>query len=153
MLFKYEDKYSEEAKVLLKENRYTIVIGEKAEETIVSTTNNKITGIGSLWHNNLHPNREYLGIYVSPAYRDKGLGTKIYNELYELSKTKRLQTSIESTDETARSFLNKKGFGLARKCYTPTLEHAIFKRENHYIDELTLFKELTPEQQKELIVL
>ncbi|MDE1549495.1 GNAT family N-acetyltransferase [Jeotgalibaca caeni] len=153
MIIGFEDKYSDEVKELLKSNPYYFSYGEKAEKSIVALESNKLIGIGSLWKNTMHPNREYIGIYISPDYRNKGIGGKMYDDLYASSPTKKLQTSISSKDTVAISFLSKFEFHLARKCYTPILREALFDINSEPRGKITSFNGLTNQQKEELLAI
>lgn len=153
MIVTYDDSYYGKVKELIKGSQYYIALGENAETSVISVKDDEVIGVGSLWKNSLHPNREYIGIYISPEYRHEGIGTEIFDELYKLSPTKKFQMSISSSDDGARSFLNRSGFNLARKCYTPALTHPLFDSEKDYTDEGVTFKDLTEEQKRELLKL
>ena len=102
-------------------NGYPMNWGDHALVTLVSLEGDKITGVGSLSKNQLHPNREYINIYIHPKERQQDIGELIFKDLLSLSKTKKFQVAISSKNTAAVSFLEKGGFLLARKCYTPQL--------------------------------
>ncbi|MER2109655.1 MAG: GNAT family N-acetyltransferase [Desemzia incerta] len=101
-----------------------MIWGKESITTFLAIENDKLIGLGSLWQNSIRPYREYIGIYIDPEYRKKGIGKELFDQLYLNSDTKKLQVSVKSTDQAATNFLIKCGFELARKCYTPNLTEA-----------------------------
>ncbi|MFL2101496.1 GNAT family N-acetyltransferase [Desemzia sp. FAM 23991] len=124
MFIPYEPKFGEEIDNLLKQAPYYLIWGEKASFTLLALEEDRIVGVGSLWNNSIHPYRDYISIYIHPDYRKKGIGKELFDQLFLASNTKKLQITIQSTDQQALDFLNKCGFKLARKCYTPVLKEA-----------------------------
>lgn len=153
MLISYESKFDQEIEILLKQASYSLLWGVKASSTLLAVQEGKIIGIGSLWNNSIHPYRDYIGIYIRPDYRKKGIGKEFFDQLSLASKTKKLQITIQSTDQQALAFLNKCGFKLARKCYTPILKEAKSNHsENSLIHgEIVSFGMVSEENQKDIL--
>ena len=124
MFILYKPTFDEAINQLLKTTSYSLIWGKEAKITFLSIENENLIGIGSLWKNSIHPYREYIGIYIHPDYRKKGIGRELFDQLYLNSDTKKLQVSVKSTDHAATNFLIKCGFELVRKCYTPNLTGA-----------------------------
>lgn len=124
MFILYETKFDKEIDNLLKQTAYSLIWGEAASFTLLAVEEDRIVGIGSLWNNSIYPYRDYIGLYIHPDYRKKGIGKELFDQLFFASNTKKLQIAIQSTDQQAVTFLSKCGFKLARKCYTPVLKEA-----------------------------
>lgn len=122
MLILYSKSFDKDIQYLLNHSISTFPWGDEAAYTVLAISEDRLVGIGSLYHNPLHPYRDYFGIYVRPDQRKKGVGTEIFHYLYSISAVKQLQISIQSEDFVAHSFLKKCGFQIARKCYTPILK-------------------------------
>ena len=151
MFIPYESKFDQEIEKLLKQAPYYLLWGVEASSTLLAVHERKIIGIGSLWNNSIHPYRDYIGIYIRPDYRKKGIGKELFDQLSLASKTKKLQITIQSTDQQAVTFLNKCGFKLARKCYTPALKEANpTHSENNLIHgEIASFGMVSEDDQKD----
>lgn len=124
MFILYKPTFDEAINQLLKTASHSLIWGKEAKITFLAIENENLIGIGSLWKNSIHPYREYIGIYIHPDYRKKGIGRELFDQLYLTSDTKKLQVSVKSTDHAATNFLIKCGFELVRKCYTPNLTGA-----------------------------
>lgn len=150
MIQDYEEKYDNQIKKLLHENQYYLPWGAAAEITLLTVYDNKVVAIGSLWKKEIHPYRNYMGIYVSPNNRNKGIGTNLYNQLTRISNIDKFQTAIFSTDKIATRFLNKTGFNLTRKCYETDLSSPDFE---HLEEEKITYSTLNDDKIKELMQL
>jgi GNAT superfamily N-acetyltransferase len=151
MIKSYEEIYERQVYDLLK--GYSLNWGDKALETVIAVDGERVAGIGSLSKKELHPYREYINIYVQPEKRRKGIGRLIFDELLSLSEIKRFQAATSSKNTASVSFLEKCGFEIARKCYTPQLKNNIaLKRTDKYIDYLSL-DELAFSQNEEVFKL
>lgn len=155
MFISYEPTFDQEINDLLQHDSYSLIWGEKASSTILAVKEDKVVGIGSLWDNSIHPYRGYIGIYIHPDYRKKGIGKELFDQLFLASKTKKLQIAIQSTDQQALSFLSKCGFKLARKCYTPVLkETKPTHSENSIIHgDIASFRMVSENHQKDTLEL
>lgn len=122
MLIRYESQFNERISQLLLHSSVHLIWGEESETTFLAVDKDEVVGIGSLWKNSIHPYRDYIGIYVQPNYRYKGIGKELFDQLSLNSRIKKFQISIQSTNDSASSFLKKQGFKLARRCYTPVLK-------------------------------
>lgn len=151
MMDRYEEKYDGDIKELLEDASYSLVWGEEADVTLLAFDKEELVGIGSLWTNSVHPNREYMGIFTKSENRRKGIGRQLYQQLSSLSESKVFQAAVSSKDSTAISFLKDCGFQLARKCYTPVLQ-GDFSSSNDQMSYLSL-NEATEEQWDELVAL
>lgn len=150
MLVRYNSIHKENVTHLLSNSPYRLVWGTDAIETLLFEQDQEIVGMGSLWINDMHSSRHYIGIYVHSEYRRKGIGKKIYNHLYSKSDLKKLQTAISSQDTVAKSFLESCSFNLARKCYEVSLEQPNFNDSKFSYNTLN---ELSEVQKNELITL
>ncbi len=148
---RYEEKYDGDIKELLEDASYSLVWGEEADVTLLAFDKEELVGIGSLWTNSVHPNREYMGIFTKSENRRKGIGRQLYQQLSSLSESKVFQAAVSSKDSTAISFLKDCGFQLARKCYTTVLR-GDFSSSNDQMSYLSL-NEATEEQWDELVAL
>ena len=122
MIIHYESQFNERISQLLLYSSFHLIWGEESETTFLAVDKDEVVGIGSIWKNSIHPYRDYIGIYVKPNYRYKGIGKELFDQLSLNSGIKKFQTSIQSTNDSASSFLKKQGFKLARRCYTPVLK-------------------------------
>lgn len=148
MLINYESIHKKSIADLLVNTPYRLVWGSDAIEMVLFEQDQKIVGIGSLWKNEMHPNRHYIGIYVHSDYRRKGIGREIYDYLYSQSDLKRLQTAISSQDTVAKSFLENCSFERVRKCYEVNLNQPKF---NEIKPSYKTINKLSDEQKIELI--
>lgn len=135
----YKIYSNEDIHSLLNKSLYYQIAGNKALITIVAVDANELVGVGSLWNNPIHPYREYIGIYIKPEYRKRGIGTEMFHQLLHDSKTKKLQIAVQSKDTTAIFFLNTCGFQIARKCYTPILKKSTSDSSKAEFDETAVF--------------
>ncbi|PRY83102.1 GNAT family N-acetyltransferase [Alkalibacterium olivapovliticus] len=122
MIIDYDEQYAQDVSRLLKDNTARLVWGNNAEKTVVAITSGKVVGVASLYTNEIHPNRDYIGVYVDTVYRRQGLGTDLVNELKEKTDTSDFQAAISSKNKEGTLFLKSLEFKLARKCYTPDLK-------------------------------
>lgn len=152
MFIEYDKRDAEKVRELLKDNPYQLSWGEKSDVTILVVDGKNLIGVGSLWKNDVHPYRDYIGVYVHPNHRQRGIGKKLFNCLLSRSQTKQLQTAVSSKDKIATSFLQACGFVCARKCYTPVLrkENISVQIDSEYLTCLT-FGEATREQKEEVL--
>lgn len=152
MMISFTTKYEDQTKTLLQENSYYLPWGEKATATWLVVENDIVIAVGSLWNNSLHPYRAYIGVYVQPDARRKGIGTSLIQHLMSKSLMKKFQTSISSKDSAAVAFLEKNKFHVARKCYEPDL-----KNEAGFVPTTNAYEvayvELTSTQRVQLIQL
>lgn len=151
MIYKYEEKYDGDIKELLEDASYSFVWGNEADDTLLAFEGEELVGIGSLWTNSVHPNREYIGVFIKPGKRRKGIGRQLYQRLYALSESKAFQAAVSSKDSTAIAFLKDCGFQLVRKCYTPVMQGNL-SSSNDKMRYLSL-NESTEEQWDELVAL
>lgn len=150
MLKSYEEKYEGQVYNLL--NGYSLNWADHATETVMSLDGERVTGVGSLSKNELHPYREYVNIYVQPKKRRIGIGKSIFEELLSLPKSKKFQAATSSKNIATVSFLEKCGFDIARKCYTPQLKHTFSEPSDKQMDYKSL-NELSFSQKEEVLKL
>lgn len=150
MIKSYDGKYEKKVSNLL--NDYPMNCGDKALETIVAVDSEKVVSVGSLSKSELHSYCEYVNIYVEPEKRRGGIGKSILKELHFLSKVKKFQAATSSKDTTTVSFLEKCGFDIVRKCYTPQLKNISSEPSDKPIGCRTL-KELYISQKEEVLKL
>ena len=153
MLIPYESKSDQEIEKLLKQAPYSLLCGVEALSTLLAVQEGKIIDIGSLWNNSIHPYRDYIGIYINPDYRKKDIGKEFFDQLSLASKTKKLQITIQSTDQQAVTFLSKRSFKLARKCYTPVLKEAKSTHSKNSLihGKIASFGMVSEEDQKDIL--
>lgn len=125
MIIEYETCYKNRVGELLKESQMRMVWGEKALGTFLAVEGEEVVGIAGLYSNQLHPNRSYINVYISPYYRREGLGKKLVNELKQASRKNDFQASVLSQDEASVDFLKGLGFKRARKSFTPVINKRI----------------------------
>lgn len=152
MMISFTTKYEDQIKILLQENSYYLPWGEKATATWLVAKNDIVIAVGSLWNNSLHPYRAYIGVYVQPDSRRKGIGTSLIQYLMSKSPMKKFQTSISSKDSGAVAFLEKNKFHVARKCYEPDLKNKAGFVPTTNANEVA-YEELTSTQRVQLIQL
>ena len=147
MIKSYEQRYEKQVLHLLE--NYHMNWADSAIETALAFDEEKVIGIGSLSKNAMHPNREYINIYVQPKKRRKGIGMLIFKELFSLSESKKFQAATSSKNTSTVSFLEKYGFNIARKCYTPELKknHVIINLD--YKKNFKTFERLSSKQEEE----
>lgn len=150
MLKNYDEKYERQIFNLL--NGYPMNWADHATETVMSLDGERVTGVGSLSKNELHPYREYVNIYVQPDKRRTGIGKSIFEELISLSKAKKFQAVTSSKNIATVSFLEKCGFDIARKCYTPQLKNTSSEPSDKQMDYKSL-NELSFSQKEEVLKL
>ena len=150
MLKNYDEKYERQIFNLL--NEYPMNWGDHATETVISLDDEKVTGVGSLSKSELHPYREYINICVRLDKRRTGIGKLIFQELFSLSKSKKFQIATSSKNTATVSFLEKCGFDIARKCYTPQLKLTSSEPSDRQIDFRSL-DELSFSQKEEVLKL
>ena len=153
ILIPYESTFDKKIDSLLQPAPYFLIWGEKAITTLLAVAEDNIVGVGSLWNNSIHPYRDYIGIYIHPDYRKKGIGKELFDQLSLASNTKQLQITIQSTDQQAVTFLSKCSFKLARKCYTPVLKEAKPTHSKNTLihGEIASFGMVSEENQKDTL--
>lgn len=122
MIVNYDEKFSQEVSSLLEENTTRLVWGSNADKTVLAFKSGELVAVGGLYTNEIHPHREYIAVYVGPAYRRQGIGTELFNELKGRAGIAKFQATISSNNREGVQFLHQLGFQLARKCYTPDLK-------------------------------
>jgi Acetyltransferases len=151
MITEYKKHFEKEVEKLLKKYPYYIQWDDTACRRLVAIKGNKVVGIGSLWSNTIHPHREYLGIYVTPDFRRRGIATELYKQLACVSPTKNFQGTVQSQDTSAVSFLEKYGFYLVRKSFTPQLMERKYRVQSERNTNYYSYNELSKNQSFELI--
>lgn len=121
MIIEYQPNLAEKIKTLLKDISYYMMWGEETKATFTAIVEGEIVAVGSLWKNDVHPHRNYLGIYVKPSYRRKGIATKFLKQLYDVASTPKFQVALQSDALPGIQLLEKNGFLLVRKSFTPEL--------------------------------
>ncbi len=108
--------------------RYHLVKPDTAPEdrrfhrTRVADCSGAIVGVGWLWDNPFHPFALRMGILVDSAWRRRGIGTRLFDEL--VAENRRGLPLIASTWETSAGgirFLARLGFREIRRTYEPAL--------------------------------
>lgn len=150
MLVNYQAIHSQAVTDLLKASLYSISWGKNAVQTVLWVDQTEVVALGSLWLNPIHPHREYVGIFVDPAYRRQGIGTQIFNQLKNISAKKAFQAAISSKDATAVSFLKSCNFRLGHKCFTPVLKDII---STNFQKPFYSFQSLSAKQQSAVLAL
>lgn len=153
MIAEYRPNLDKKIKSLLKDTSYYMTWGEEAKATFVAIVKDDIVAVGSLWENQMHPHRNYLGIYIQPSYRRKGIATRIFKRLYESASVSKFQVALHSTALPGIQFLNKHGFRLVRKSYTPELIEARSKLESVKNNNYVAYSDLSMNQKKKLFAL
>ncbi len=98
-------------------------------EYVVAQVNNEIVGYGGLWI--IIDEGHITNIAVHPQFRNKGIGSKIVNELINICENKNIRKitlEVRRSNESAILLYNKFGFepcGIRRGYYKDTNEDAI----------------------------
>ena len=95
---------------------------KNSDYTIVAVENGITIGAGSIWSNQYHNNCTYMGINVLPAFREKGVGTEIFNALQNNKTKNKIQCFMRSSNTSGISFAKSLGFQLVRKTFEPVYD-------------------------------
>ena len=131
MLIPYKPTFDEAIIQLLNSASYSLFQGKKALVTFPAIENDNLIGIGSLWKNSIHPYRDYIGIYIHPDYRNKGIGKELFDQLSLASNTQKLQITIQSTDQHALFF------------YVSVVSNQLVNVTHQYLERLNLLPQKT----------
>ena len=98
MFIPYKPAFDEAISQLLETASYSLIWGKESITTFLAIENDKLIGLGSLWKNSIRPYREYIGIYIDPEYRKKGIGKELFNQVWVRIGAEMLYTQFNGSE-------------------------------------------------------
>lgn len=153
LIFPYQDEDQTECQNLLSEifaddtvsKRYYRLCSDA--QTFVARARGVVVGLGTAWHNSMHPYTWRCAVSVHPNHRRRGIGGML---LDEVSKGNHRQlpmiTSLWETQIQGQQFARSHGFSEFRRTYTTALRLASLQTLSYrpWVDELNDHYHIVP---------